>query len=269
MSAEATGYVYRHSPYSGVIFAVHLAVADSVNDQNDNQFWMSSTKVSSKARTTRQSVSSALQILVLDGYLEEVSRKDGWTVRYRFHFPDSRVVYESRWRGGVTSADRGVSSQATGGVKPVDISPIEPKVNPNTYARQNDEFLVWYNLYPRKVGRKDAQKAYNDARRTVEPDVLLDGLASAQGQWKAERLELKFIPYPASWLRSARWQDNVAPVETMRPSDESLTHGKSSVSALFHSGASKDDILSHIEASKEHIKVELAEFYEGLCRKSR
>lgn len=70
MSAEATAYVWKHSPYEGVAFTIHLAIADVVNDMHDNVFWSHAGTVAEKARTTRQSVSKWMNEMVHDGYLE-------------------------------------------------------------------------------------------------------------------------------------------------------------------------------------------------------
>ena len=51
MSAEATGWVWRHSPWKGehAKFLLHLAVADVVNDAHGNEFWMSQANLAEKS----------------------------------------------------------------------------------------------------------------------------------------------------------------------------------------------------------------------------
>ncbi len=99
MSADATGWVYRHSPYTGVTFAVHLAIADSVNDQNGNELWMKKAKLSEKARVSTGSTKTAMALLVEDGFLELMEESHGRNPsRYRFLFPDEPVVFEARWQ---------------------------------------------------------------------------------------------------------------------------------------------------------------------------
>lgn len=98
MSAEAVGWVFRHSPYSGLKFAVHLAIADSVNDQHDQELWMSQSRLASKARCSRPRANEALVELVEDGFLVLLEEHVGKANRYRFVFPDTPVAYESRPR---------------------------------------------------------------------------------------------------------------------------------------------------------------------------
>lgn len=98
MSGDATGWAYRHSPYRGATLAVHLAVADSVNDQFGNEFWMTQSSLALKARVSRESVNIALAQLVADGFLEllEVGGGRAKYAKYRFLFNDRAVVYDGR-----------------------------------------------------------------------------------------------------------------------------------------------------------------------------
>ena len=96
MSAEATGWVWRRSPYRGITLVVHLAIADSVNDQNEHEMWMRQGVLAQKCRTRRATIGTALAQLVDDGYLELLVEGTGGANRYRFLMPaDAPVVYDS------------------------------------------------------------------------------------------------------------------------------------------------------------------------------
>lgn len=98
MSGEATGYVYRYSPYTDKTFNVHLAIADSVNDQHENDFWMSPKRLAAKARCSRATVFTALAQLVDDGFLVLLEAGDSrrhLPARYRFKFAEILVVFDS------------------------------------------------------------------------------------------------------------------------------------------------------------------------------
>lgn len=105
VSAEATAWVWRNSPYKGVAFTIHLAIADVVNDMHDNEFWAHAATVAEKARTTRETVSRALNEMVHDGLLEplDVGQVDTRKARHlgrkvRFLMPNVEPgagIYES------------------------------------------------------------------------------------------------------------------------------------------------------------------------------
>lgn len=142
MSSETIGWVWRYSPYRGATLLVHLAIADSVNDQHDYELWMLQSTVARKARVGRQAANEALKTLERDGFLQRVGggKEKGEAVRYRFRFRRHLpAVYEARahLRGtpeGVASDDTPLSPETTGvsppttpGVAPGD---TEPKKNP-------------------------------------------------------------------------------------------------------------------------------------------
>lgn len=86
MSAEATGWVWRHSPYRGAELLVHLAIADVVNDAHDNELWMSTAALAHKARVSRSTVTAALAQMVAAGFLRvlEAGGDHRRPTRYRF-----------------------------------------------------------------------------------------------------------------------------------------------------------------------------------------
>ncbi len=130
MSAEAMGWAFRHSPYRGAKFDVHLAIADSVNDQHGNDLWITQGRLAEKARVSRDAANKAMKALVADGFLEllEDNSARGRANRYRFLFvEDAGVVYESRAvpkvAEGVVGDDTPQDDAPEGGVD-VDDTPV-------------------------------------------------------------------------------------------------------------------------------------------------
>lgn len=73
-----------------------------------------------------------------------------------------------------------------------------------------DEF---WQLYPRKVGKRDAQKAW--ARLTpAEQQAAVEAIPQHVTLWRRSNIERQYVPHPASWLNGARWEDEIdMPVE--------------------------------------------------------
>jgi hypothetical protein len=100
--------------------------------------------------------------------------------------------------------EKGISSL------PIDITPLK-KPSHKATEKPSDGFDNWWKQYPKKVGKLDAQKAYRAAiKQGATPQDLLDGLQRHNVNWKANNAELQYIPYPASWLRKGRWEDELA-----------------------------------------------------------
>ena len=68
-------------------------------------------------------------------------------------------------------------------------------------------FATFYAAYPRKVGKRTAEKAWKQTEKARPPlKELLDALTLI---WNLEwcQREHKFIPHPATWLRGHGWED--------------------------------------------------------------
>lgn len=93
MSAEATGWVWKHSPYQGAQLLVHLAIADVVNDVHENEFWMSTAALAAKAKVSRNTVTTTLSDMQVRGLLLmlESGKAERRPSRYRFLMGTSAV----------------------------------------------------------------------------------------------------------------------------------------------------------------------------------
>lgn len=78
-------------------------------------------------------------------------------------------------------------------------------------------FEIFWQNYPRKVGRKKALEAW----LKIQPDEelakrIITGLLSAMQskQWKKDNGQ--FIPHPSTWLNQERWNDECEPVALLK-----------------------------------------------------
>ncbi len=80
---------------------------------------------------------------------------------------------------------------------------------------QENRFNEFWMIYPKKVGKKDAQRAWKNAKVTTE---LFEKIMTAVGkartteQWTKENG--RYIPNPSTWLNQGRWDDEIKEVET-------------------------------------------------------
>jgi hypothetical protein len=79
-------------------------------------------------------------------------------------------------------------------------------------------FAVFYGLYPRKMARKDAEKAWK-SMTTDEQEKALEALPQHLKYWKIKETAKDYIPYPASWLRAGRYEDelDIEPIQNKKP----------------------------------------------------
>ena len=70
------------------------------------------------------------------------------------------------------------------------------------------EFNAFWEMYPKRVARKDAWKAWtklNPSKELVTKIQQALAWQTRQPDWLREGG--KFVPYPATWLRAERWDD--------------------------------------------------------------
>lgn len=79
----------------------------------------------------------------------------------------------------------------------------------NNNLKNNDQtaFDRWWSLYPRKVSKPNAVKAFQKAIKKVDLDTLIDGLEQYKKHLLKNETEERFIKHPASWLNGEGWND--------------------------------------------------------------
>lgn len=69
-------------------------------------------------------------------------------------------------------------------------------------------FDQFWKLYPRKVGKRAAQKSWQRLTAQEQSDVL-EALPDHLKYWKLKNTESEYIPHPATWLNQGRWEDEL------------------------------------------------------------
>ena len=75
------------------------------------------------------------------------------------------------------------------------------------YARACEAFDVFWESYPKKVGKEAARKAFAKVKVPVETLVAAVEEQKRGGQWQRDNGQ--YIPNPATWLNQGRWEDEV------------------------------------------------------------
>lgn len=92
----------------------------------------------------------------------------------------------------------------------------------------NGDFEQFWRAYPRRVAKGDARKAWRQMQAVLPPiAVVLQAVAAARASEQWRRNEGQFVPYPATWLRAERWDDehevDLATEAQARPWHETAT----------------------------------------------
>lgn len=84
------------------------------------------------------------------------------------------------------------------------------EIQSKTPKTQDEGFEQFWAAWPRKVAKADARKAWKQTRKDHPPVDDLVAAVSAQSAAADWPHNLSFCPYPATWLRACRWEDDAA-----------------------------------------------------------
>lgn len=86
--------------------------------------------------------------------------------------------------------------------------------------RTAEGFIAFWSAYPKRKSKDTAAKAFAKAMGRITDDdplaVILAGIERAMPGWD----DPQFIPYPATWLNAAGWEDDAPTVSAPRPRND-------------------------------------------------
>lgn len=95
------------------------------------------------------------------------------------------------------------------------------KQNKELNELQKKQFDKFWQAYPKKVSKKQAQKSWKKINPSLELfEKILKALEMVKQteQWKKDNG--KYVPYPATWLNQERWTDEINMMQDNKPVNE-------------------------------------------------
>lgn len=160
--------------------------------------------------------------MTVTAYIRELMEK-GLTVEqallaaevYESNPPKSKgAVRQQRYRDNRNEASRVTHSVTTPSplippdkeIPPTPPKEINPPISPQPQrASTASEFAEWYSIYPNKVGKAAAERAFASARKRSSFEEILTGLR----RYVSKRDDRPWCN-PATWLNQDRWHDQPA-----------------------------------------------------------
>jgi len=195
--------------------------------------WPSNARMMQDTGLTKNTITAAFKELETRGLLRIQHRSiEGVSLSNMYHLNLGAVVADSDQgegsgndRGGSKSV-QGVGQQMTGGgsaddPKPI-IEPIKESISSSKQQKRwqidSEDFLAFWEAYPRKTAKESARKAWVAATKRVPVAEIMSGLARYSFS-----SDPQFVPHPATWLNQHRWADETASSNADEPRKE-LTH---------------------------------------------
>lgn len=74
------------------------------------------------------------------------------------------------------------------------------------------DFDTFWALFPRRVGKKAAERAWRAVERRGESQEAIEGMRAYAAAFAQSGTELKYVPHPSTWLNRRGWEDDIAAV---------------------------------------------------------
>ena len=201
MSIEAVSLVLNQSRATGRAKLVLLGIANHLGDQGA---WPSISTLARYANASERSVKRDIQELVELGELKVELQNAPTKTQYKTN------LYWITISSGMTDSASGVTdwvsrgdSSGKSGVTPVGTQNIILTIKEPSLKSDLESFDTFWNLYPKKVAKADALKAWNKATKKKTADELI-ALTKAYSESKLP--DMTYIPYPASWLNKELYE---------------------------------------------------------------
>ena len=92
-----------------------------------------------------------------------------------------------------------------------DIDLDQPRlIDTTSNAELMQAFQQWWEVWPKRVGKGHAEKAYMKAHKLAGAADLLAGAARIAKAWGSmDDEQRQYVPHPSTWLNGQRWLDEV------------------------------------------------------------
>jgi len=197
MSVEMISLVLNNSRAEGRAKLVLIGIA---NHHGDNGAWPSIATLARYANSSERSIKRDLQYLQELGEITVEINGSDFGGQYK---TNKYWIILSGVTGQVSRGDRLGNS----GVTDMAHKPLK-----ETYINLYAHFDEFWNVYPRKVSKRAALKAFESALARTTHDEILAGAIRFANDPNLPPAE--FIPYPTTWLNGDRWGDALLPERT-------------------------------------------------------
>lgn len=190
---------------------VLVKLADNASDQGE--CWPSYQHIADQCEISRSTVKVHIRELEKAGLLRREFRRNGELNQSNlFHLTLEGGAAAAR--GGAVENPPGATENPGGGAAaaPRTSHSFEPVNEPKPLSKPDpmEGFETFWKLYPRKVSKAPAEKAWLKLNTTPELlAVMLTALARQATSIDWLKSGGQFIPHPATWLNGKRWEDEL------------------------------------------------------------
>ena len=197
--------------------AILMYMADKASDDGSG-IWVSKKNMAADLEMTDRAVRIHIKDMIAMGVLVEAGQrqcKTGYTVDYTINVDVVGSLGSTReateQHAPLNDVHPYPCMKFTPTPEPRSPKPsIEPSIEPYTSSKDDEVnyyFDQLWEMYPRKVGKGQARKAYVSASKKIDFFDLLPKLEAYVSTLDGK--DKQYMPHLATWLNGERWADEV------------------------------------------------------------
>lgn len=214
---------------------VLLVIADHASDDG-TEAWPSQATIAKKASISIRTVQRAVNTLVDKGfvYMQKGAggsancREDRRPHKYTINLAVLRGDAETtrKRRGDADNLDGATITPSTGRLSQPMNLPSKPSIKPpvvltirteNGLIKGETPFDLFWKVYPLKVGKVAAKKAWSKAvQETDHNEIIIGALSYAEDPNRHP----SYTAHPSTWLNAGRWADDPLPPREVAPDEK-------------------------------------------------
>jgi DNA-binding transcriptional ArsR family regulator len=191
---------------------VLIKLADNASDQGE--CWPSYQHIADQCEISRSTVKLHIRELEKAGFLRREFRRKGELNQSNVFHLSLDGGAASALGGGAAENPPGAAENPGGGAAaaPRTSHSFEPVNEPKPLCKDaQEDFAVFWKLYPRKANKAKAQAAWKKLNVTPELfTVIIGALARQASSLDWLKSGGQYIPHPTTWLNGKRWEDEVS-----------------------------------------------------------
>ena len=139
---------------------------------------------------------------------------------------------------------------------PPNSPPKKRRSKPGAPDKYSKDFEAFWDVYPRKIGKRNAWKAYFASTKIAKPEDILEGLEASIKARDWATAEMKFIPHASTWLNGRRWEDTF----DAKPAKRKASQPQEYVPPVDYRPALNGESCEYWNAAKEDILDEVGAY---------
>lgn len=245
---------------------VLLVIADHANDEG-TQSYPSQATIAKKASISIRTVQRAVNTLCAQGYLRMFKHSGGSANCREDRRPHLYQINLERLRGDNVSGRQDVVNEATMTTSTGRLS--RPMNHPNDPSNKHPEFDAFWKIYPRKVAKAAALKAWIKAIQLVAPEIIIEGATRYAND---PNRHPSYTAHPATWLNAARWGDEPLPQRELSKDEQLMKERKEAAIRRQREEEESAEFFRQLEEQKKIATPPppgIREMLRGISRSSR